>query len=79
MTDNRPPETSPRDGADNHYLHTDDELVRRWLRAQRPLTKRIGGAFLWAKVSEEFCIGSTSAQQVCRRHGFDPDVRVSRQ
>jgi hypothetical protein len=24
-------------------------------------------------VSEEFSIGSTSAKQVCHRHGFNPD------
>ncbi len=65
------------DGADRHVLHNDDELIRRWLRAQRPVTKH-GGTFLWAKVSEEFCIGSTSAKGVCLRHGFDPDLRVAR-
>lgn len=67
------------DGADSHPIHSDSELVHRWLRAQRPLIKRIGGTFLWAKVSEEFGIGSTSAHDVCRRHGYDPDRRVSRQ
>lgn len=54
--------------------YTDTELVHRWLRAQRPLTKRIGGMYLWAKVAEDFCVGSTSAQVICRRHGFDPDT-----
>lgn len=66
------------DGADRHVLHTDDELIRRWLRAQRPLIKNNGGMFLWAKVSDAFCIGSTSARDVCTRHGFDPDIRVTR-
>jgi len=65
------------DGVDRDPLHTDAELMCRWLRAQRPVTKH-GGTVLWFKVSEEFCIGSTSAQDVCRRHGFDPDSRVAR-
>lgn len=65
------------DGTDQPAKHTDAELLRRWLRAQRPVKKH-GGTYLWAKVMEEFCIGSTSAQAVCRRHGFDPDLRVAR-
>lgn len=76
------PKDDPRrvgftEAAASHY--SDTELMWRWLRAQRPLTKRIGGTYLWSKVSEEFGIGSTSAQAICRRHGFDPDTRVSRQ
>lgn len=63
-------------GADQHPLHSDQELMQRWLRAQ-PLAKR-GGMFLWSKVGEQFCIGSTSATQVCRRHGFEPDTIVKR-
>jgi hypothetical protein len=61
-------------GADRHPLHTDDELVRRWLRAQ-PKAKRFG-EYLWAKVSRAFCVGSTSAMDICKRHGFDPDLKV---
>lgn len=64
------------DGADRHYLHSDQELVTRWLRAQRAAKR--GGVPLWAKVSEQFCVGSTSAQQICRRHGDDPDRLVRR-
>lgn len=66
-------------GADSHPTHSDAELIRRWLNSQRPLTKRTGGTFLWAKVKECFAVGSTSAQEICRRHGYDPDLRVSRQ
>ena len=64
------------DGADRHPLHTDTELVQRWLRVQQLSKKPGNGTFLWAKVSEEFCIGSTSAQNICRRHGYDPDMQV---
>jgi hypothetical protein len=62
-------------GADRHPLHSDAELVQRWLRAQRPAKR--GGAFLWAKVARQFCVGSTSATQICKRHGFDPDLLVT--
>lgn len=65
-------------GADRHPLHSDAELVQRWLRAQKP-ARRVGtGMVLWGKVSHVFCIGSTSAKDVCRRHGFDPDFEVKR-
>lgn len=64
------------DGADRHVWHTDDELIRRWLRAQKPAKR--GGTFLWARVVEQFCIGSTSATDVCRRHGFEPDTIVKK-
>lgn len=64
------------DGADRHVLHTDDELVRRWLNSQQEAKR--GGTFLWARVSEVFCIGSTSATDVCRRHGYEPDKIVKR-
>lgn len=64
------------DGADRHVLHTDDELIRRWLRAQLPVRRPGRGTFLWARVSEQFCIGSTSAKDICLRHGFEPDTLV---
>lgn len=64
------------DGADRHVHHPDDELMRRWLRAQKPSLRPGLGTFLWSRVSEQFCIGSTSAKDVCMRHGFDPDALV---
>jgi hypothetical protein len=70
------PKDSKLDGADRHEIHIDAELVRRWLYAQSQNKAKRGGTFLWAKVSEEFCIGSTSAQQVCLRHGYEPDTIV---
>jgi len=74
------PATPPLDGADEHPIHSDSELVRRWLRAQQAV-KQPGkgrGVFLWARVSEQFCVGSTSARDVCNRHGFHPDKLVKR-
>lgn len=64
-------------GADRHSLHSDTELVQRWLRSQRPAKWR--GTFLFAKVEQQFCVGSTSAYDICRRHGFDPEMKVLRQ
>ncbi len=65
-------------GADQHPTHTDAELVRRWLHSQRPITKRPGGMPLWARVEYDFAVGSTSAKEICRRHGYDPDKLVAR-
>lgn len=76
MSDAQPTSETKLDGADRHPLHTDDELMRRWLRAQ-PKAKR-WGEYLWAKVSRAFCVGSTSAQDICKRHGFDPDLKVKK-
>lgn len=61
-------------GADRHPFHNDSELVRRWLYAQ-PKAKRYG-EYLWSKVSRVFCVGSTSAKDICIRHGYDPDLKV---
>jgi hypothetical protein len=68
--------TSPLTGADNHPLHTDSELVRRWLYAVNTRRAMRHGTPLWVKVSEEFGIGSTSAWDVCKRHGYDPNMMV---
>lgn len=68
--------TSPLSGADSHPLHTDSELMRRWLYAQNTRRAMRYGVPLWSKVSEVFCIGSTSAANVCKRHGYDPDMMV---
>jgi len=63
-------------GADRHPLHTDGELVRRWLYSQRKAKR--GGTYLASKVQRTFGIGRTSAQEICRRHGYDPDSMVVR-
>lgn len=57
-----------------------DELVKRFLRGFQPAGKSNGvqrGEYLWAKVMECFWLGSTMAQELCRKHGFDPDVCVN--
>lgn len=56
--------------------HSDTELIRYWFRIQKPATR--GGIFLWAKVRNTFTVGSTSAIEICRRHGADPDQAVLR-
>jgi hypothetical protein len=66
-------------GADRHYFHSDAELVRRWMYSQVQRSPTRGrGIYLWAKISEVFSVGSTSAQEICRRHGYDPDRMVRR-
>lgn len=57
-------------------IHSDTALIHRWL-CNRRLAKRFGTP-LSAIVSEVFAVGSTSANQICRRHGFDPDQKVVR-
>lgn len=64
------------DGADRHEFHSDNELIQRWLRSQQRALGGGTGIELWAKVRDQFSIGSTSAKSVCVRHGFDPDLRV---
>ena len=66
------------DGADRHCFHADDELMRRWLRQESNRAAKRGGIPLAAKVSEKFCVGGTSARQICRRHGYNPDALVRR-
>ena len=58
-------------------LHSDSELVRRWLKSQRPAKR--GGTYLASKVQRQFSVGRTSARAICARHGFDPDLMVLRQ
>lgn len=68
-------------GADRHPVHSDSELMRRWFVAQlnSRISRTLGrGIPLWSKVSEVFCIGSTSAKEVCKRHGCDPDRLMRR-
>jgi len=62
---------------DDPQIHSDTDLIDRWFRSQRAGTAG-SGVFLWANVEQTFCIGSTSAKQVCRRFGFDPDMKVRR-
>lgn len=56
--------------------YTDSDLMQRWMRQEVRNPAKRGGIQLWAKVSERFCIGSTSAREVCRRHGVTPDTMV---
>lgn len=59
----------------------DAELIRRAIDALRPLVPlaplaRGRTVPLWSKVSVRFCLGSTYAEQLCVRFGFDPDEQV---
>lgn len=50
----------------------DTELLRRALRFSRRGRKEVR----WSRVSDRFALGSTFAQQLCRRFGFDPHEMV---
>lgn len=52
-----------------------DLVIRAITTLRRPHAK---GHALWSVVGSLFGIGSTSAIRLCRKHGFDPDMRVKR-
>jgi len=49
---------------------TDAELVQRAVHNARPKK----GIPKWRAVADTFALGSTFAQQLCERFGFDPDA-----
>jgi hypothetical protein len=53
----------------------DAELLGRAVRNARP---RYRAHPRWVGVMEVFALGSTYAQQLCRRFGLDPDEKVKR-
>lgn len=59
--------------------HTDEELLRRAVRACRSNNYRKNFLHLrWVAVMDNFSLGSTSAQALCRRFDLDPDEMVKR-
>jgi hypothetical protein len=54
--------------------YTDTDLVKSFLNGFRCSAKAPNP--LWAHVMQAFACGSTSAREICRRHGFDPDAKV---
>lgn len=65
--------------ADELYLaihdRSSDLVCRAITTLRKPYAK---GHALWSVVGSLFGIGSTSAIRLCRKHGFDPDMRVKR-
>ena len=55
----------------------DSELVGRVLKNLRRRRGRQKQP-LWANVVDSFALGSTYAQQLCRKYGLDPDEQVRR-
>jgi hypothetical protein len=51
----------------------DAELVARAIASSR---SRSQSKQRWVAVMHIFCLGSTSAQALCKRFGFDPDEEV---
>lgn len=49
--------------------YTPQELVARAIRLAKP---RRGSSPRWVLVRDLFGVGSTTATQLCREHGFDP-------
>lgn len=57
----------------------DDELLRRVVKTCRALAYRKGTPHpRFVAVMDNFLLGSTSAAELCRRFGFDPDEMVRR-
>jgi hypothetical protein len=55
----------------------DVELIRRAIGSIRTIKRPGAGVPRWSVVARQFCLGSTFAAELCRRHGFDPEQRVS--
>ena len=55
----------------------DSELLERAVRSARPRRGR-GKQPKWVGVMDAFALGSTYAQQLCRRFGCDPEEMVKR-
>lgn len=53
---------------------TDEKLVERAVRGARSPDKRTSPR--WVAVMDTLAVGSTVAQSLCRRFGFDPDEHV---
>lgn len=57
----------------------DAELLGRAIRSARVTRGRARDLHpRWIGVSDAFLLGSTYAQQLCRRFGLDPDEMVNR-
>lgn len=54
----------------------DADLIGRVMNNIASKGARTGGQPMWATVADRFCLGSTYANQLCERYGFDPDLRV---
>lgn len=54
----------------------DSELMERAVRNAR--ARKSGWHPRWVAVMDNFHLGSTYAQQLCRRFGLDPDEEVRR-
>jgi hypothetical protein len=56
---------------------SNEELVRRAILSLANRNCRFCQP-LWASVMRAFLLGSVFAQELCRKHGFDPDMKVRR-
>jgi len=54
---------------------SDEELIRRAIRASGKPSPR-ATQYRWRAVMMTFGLGSTFAEQLCLRFGFDPDEKV---
>jgi hypothetical protein len=69
---NAPTPPTPEDQTIGYY--TDTTLIHRWMAAELLAVR--GGKTRWAKVRDTFLVGSTTAREICSRHGFDPEQKV---
>ena len=57
----------------------DSILVKNAVRnARSPFYRKGHKHWRWVAVRDVFCVGSSSAHELCRRFGLDPDELVSR-
>lgn len=56
----------------------DHELLGRVVKCKRLATKSRHGSKRWVVIMNRFMVGSTYAQALCIRFGFDPDEKVRR-
>lgn len=55
-------------------MPTPDQLVERAVKNAR--SHDCGESPRWVAVMDTFALGSTSAHEMCRAHGLDPDEKV---
>ena len=51
-------------------------LIRRLLSNLASEKKSRGGTALWSVVGKLFCVGSTTASEICTVYGHDPETKV---
>lgn len=67
----------PSEGQNNIQIIHDEQLLERAVRGARN-SRSSASVPRWVAVRDLFCVGSTTANGLCRRFGLDPDENVRR-